>query len=214
MLDANVLNSIKTPLHPISQSFLENMHWWPYSEIAKRLTDRHIIDLGGGCGLLSVYLAYHNHIDTSEIWDTRETQLNYAQDLINTLGLQNRITIKRQFATPSELQNKTIIAIRFGDLLQFEKFYFNNRLITLRRTKEVELFADRNESLPWKKEIITRQDGFELEYLEFDYFKTIEYVIGDGERWMETFKPEVVDFINKLNLVEVSGIGGDWVELV
>lgn len=209
-LNAELLNSITTDLKPITQTYWEDMHVWPYEQIASRLKEDHIVDVGAGCGLLSIYLVHNNYVKTAEMWDGRSTQIEYAQELVKALDLQDRIKVNKEYAYPDYFRNKTILAIRYGSLLEFEKYHYTNRLITLRRTNEVDLYFNRESTLPWSKEIITRRDGFELEYLEFDYHKTLKIVLN-GERWMETIKPELLLKL-KHNSQEIEGIGRDWME--
>lgn len=208
VMNAELLNSVETDLRPISQQYWEDMHVWPYENIGRKLKTDHVIDLGAGCGLLGIYLVYHNYVKTCELWDARVRQITYAENLVKKLGLEDKIQVHKEYARFDQFKDQTIVSTRFGSLLEFEKFYYRNQLITLRRTNEVDLIFDRPSTLPWKKEIITRKDGFQLELLEFDYHEIEKLIIG--ERWMEQPREEFNRIIKDLDLKYVEGIGGDY----
>lgn len=207
------LNEIDTTLMPITQGYWEEMHEWIYAEIGKKLTDNHVVDIGCGCGLLGIYLVYNEYVDTAELYDPREPQITYAEKLVEYLDLTHRITIHREIARPERLIDKTIVSTRFGDLEEFEKFIFKNKLITVRRTAEVEPLFVRKQNLPWKVTEISNGD-FELELLEcdFDYIKEMI----NRERWVESLSDFVLDFLDKPyvldSMTEVSYIGGDKIK--
>ena len=207
------LNKIPTVLLPITQEYWENQHKWPYDQIASKIVDNHVVDLGCGCGLLGIYLVYTGKVETAELYDEREPQITYAQDLVNHLGLQDKIKVYKQFASPKDIQKSTVVSARFGSLTEFEKFCVTNKLITLRRTKEVEPYLIRPISLPWNIEVVKRHDGFELELLTIDFVDRFKTIIS-GERWMEDINPLFDDLVkimvSDLNLEEVSGIGDDY----
>ena len=209
------LNRVPTSLLPITQEYWENQHKWAYDQIASKIVDDHVVDLGCGCGLLGAYLVYTGKVKTADLYDGREPQITYAQDLVNHLGLQDKIKVYNKFASPEDIQKSTIVSTRFGSLTEFEKFFITNKLITLRRTKEVEPYLTRPMTLPWEIEIVQRNDGFELELLSIDFFKGLKNAIM-GERWMEdinpAFKNKVEKIVNDLNLEEISGIGHDYIK--
>ena len=207
------LNRVPTSLLPISQEYWESQHKWAYDQIASKIVDDHVVDLGCGCGLLGAYLVYTGKVKTAELYDGREPQITYAQDLVNHLGLQDKIKVYKKFAGPKDIQKSTVVSTKFGSLTEFEKFFIPNKLITLRRTKEVEPYLTRPMTLPWEIEIVQRNDGFELELLTIDFFKGFQNAVME-ERWMEdinpVFKPNIEKIINDLNLEEVSSIGNDY----
>jgi hypothetical protein len=207
------LNKIPTVLLPITQEYWEDQHKWAYDQIASKIVDDHVVDLGCGCGLLGIYLVYTGKVKTVELYDGREPQITYAQDLVNHLGLQDKIKVYKKFAGPRDIQESTIVCARFGSLTELEKFCLTNKLITLRRTKEVEPYLTRPISLPWNIEVVKRHDGFELELLTIDFIDGLKTAIL-GERWMEDINPLFKDMVkimaNDLNLEEVSSIGNDF----
>jgi hypothetical protein len=206
------LNQIPTTLGPIEKEYWEKQHKWAYDQIASKITDDHIIDLGCGCGLLGIYLVYINKVKTATLYDGREPQITYAQDLVTYLGLQDKIKIYKKFVKPGDIIDSTIVTSRFGSLLEFEKFSLTNRLITLRRTKEVEPYFVRPMQLPWTIEIVKRDDGFELELLTIDLYG-IGMRMLSSERWMEELNPELMQFSNcimdRLIIKETQTIGND-----
>jgi len=207
------LNEIPTVLLPITQEYWEDQHKWAYDQIASKIVDDHVVDLGCGCGLLGIYLVYTGKVKTAELYDGREPQITYAQDLVNHLGLQDKIKVHKKFASPKDIQESTIVSTRFGSLTELEKFCVTNKLITLRRTKEVEPYLTRPMSLPWNIEVVKRHDGFELELLTIDFINGLKTAIL-GERWAEDINPLFKDIakimFNDLNIKEASGIGHDF----
>jgi hypothetical protein len=186
-----------------------------YDQIALKITDDHIVDIGCGCGLLATYLIYTGKVKTADLYDPRDPQITYAQDLVIHLGLQDKIKIHRKYAVPQDVKNSTVIATRLGSLIDFEKFCITNKLITVRRTKEVEPYMIRPMTLPWNIEIIKRDDGFELELLTIDVFNQFVKVI-EGERWMETINPFIEELgkaVDHAEIEEVMAIGGDTIKL-
>jgi hypothetical protein len=184
------LNQIPTVLLPIEREYWKKQHQWPYEQIASKITDDHIVDLGCGCGLLGIYLVYSGKVKTADLYDGRDLQTTYAQDLVNHLGLQDQIKIHKQILNPGDIVFSTIVTTRFGSLTNFEKFSVTNKLITLRRTKEVEPYLIRPMTLPWEIEIVTREDGFELELLYLDIYPKFMEAVED-ERWMEELNPNL-----------------------
>lgn len=200
------LNQVETSLEPITAEYWEFRHKWIYDEIGNRLTDKHIIDLGCGCGLCGIYLVYNGYVETAELYDGRIEQIEYAKKLINLLGLNDKITVHNRYAKPTDIKHKTIIAIRFGNLENFEKFIMFNKLITIRRTKEVEPLFIRKQNLPWNISII-ENNGFQLEYLEYD-FKNILQIVSK-ERWMEELSPLAVELLRMIEPEVKASIGND-----
>jgi len=184
------LNQIPTELLPIEKEFWEKQHKWPYDQIASKITDDHIVDLGSGCGLLGIYLVYSGKVKTADLYDGRDLQTTYAQDLVNYLGLQDQVKIHKQFLKPGDIIFSTMVCTRLGSLTDFERFSITNKLITLRRTKEVEPYLIRPMTLPWDIEIVKRDDGFELELLYLDIYPKFMKAM-EGERWMEELNPSL-----------------------
>ena len=162
----NYLNTIQTTLLPIEKYDWEQLHEWVYHEIGKRIKTDNVIDIGGSCGLLGVFLVYYNYCKHVDIYDPRVTQTDYARALVDTMGLTDRINVFTQtYATSAKLRNTTLVSIRSLVLTEFETIVGNNTALTLRRTEEVEPYFIRNSTKVWKGEIIKRPDGFELEVL-------------------------------------------------
>jgi hypothetical protein len=162
----NILNTIQTTLLPIEPIEWEQQHEWPYTEIGKRITTDHVLDVGSGCGLLGIFLVYYNYCKTVTLYEVDDCRLLYARDLVNLLNLNDKITIHDAMYTGNEqLANTTISSTRFGSLNEFENLIGSNKAITLRRTAEVEPLFNRFSTRVWKGEIIQRSDGFELEVL-------------------------------------------------
>jgi len=205
----DALNKVETSLDPITQDYWESMHKWIYDEIGQRLQDKHIVDLGCGCGLCGIYLVYSGYAETAELYDGRKEQTDYAQKLINLLGLSDKITVHNKYAKPVDIRNKTVIAIRFGSLENFEKFIMFNKLITVRRTKEVEPLFIRKQNLPWNVSII-ENNGFELELMDYD-FKDILNIMSK-ERWMEDLNPMAVELLKMFEHEVQSSIGNDTIK--
>ena len=209
------LNEIPTSLVPIERDFWEKQHKWPYDQIASKIETDHIVDIGCGCGLMGAYLVYTGKVKTVEMYDDREPMITYAHDLVNYLNLQDKITIHKTRAHPLIVKNSTVISTRLGSLTQFEKFFISNRLITVRRTIEVEPCFSRPISLPWDIEIITRDDGFQLELLTIDFIEGSKKILDiiNGERWMETVNPVILELIRNYGAEELHGIWGDHLRL-
>jgi hypothetical protein len=162
----NYLNTIETTLLPIEPIEWEQQHEWPYTEIGKRITTDHVLDVGSGCGLLGIFLVYYNYCKTVTLYEVEDSRLLYARALVDLLNLNDKVTIHDVMYTGNEqLTNTTISSTRFGSLIEFEKLIGNNKAITLRRTAEVEPLFTREGSKIWHGEIIQRLDGFELEVL-------------------------------------------------
>jgi hypothetical protein len=210
------LNKIPTTLAPIEEDYWEKGHKWPYDQIAKKINTAHIVDIGSGCGLMGAYLVYTGIIASADLYEDREPQVNYARDLVNYLNLQDKITVHKTRAHPSFIKNSTVISTRLGSLTQFEKFFISNRLITLRRTAEVEPYFSRPISLPWEIEIVTRDDGFQLELMAIDFIEGGMKILDiiKGERWMETVNPVISELIRDYGAEEVQGIGCDHFRLI
>lgn len=158
------LNSIKTNLLPIDEYVWKNWHAWPYQEIGKEIRTDIVLDAGCGCGLLGTFLVYHGFCGYAILVDNREPQITFAKDLIETLGLQDRIKIVKNRLSKVPL-DMTLVSTRFGSLIEFEKIVGDGRAVTLRRTSECEPFFKRESTLNWNKKIVRRLDGFELELL-------------------------------------------------
>ncbi len=208
--DTNLLN-----LLPIEKDYWERQHKWIYDEIGKRLTDKHIVDLGSGCGLMSLYLLYNNIIDTAELWDHREEQAEYSIKLRDKLKLNDRAKIHKLTATPDLIgTNKTIVSIRLGSLSQFESFGIKNKLITVTRIKETHPYLILNKTLPWTEELIS-YNNFSLNLLQFDFEESMKKFIEIlmDERFMESINPLFLKFIHEnLNVVVKHQIGHDGVK--
>ena len=204
------LNQIETTLSPITARYWESKHKWIYDEIGKRLNDKHIVDLGCGCGLCGIYLVYSGYVETAELYDGRTEQIEYAKNLINLLGLNNKITVHHKYAKPTDIRNKTVIAIRFGSLQNFERFIMFNKLITVRRTSEVEPLFIRKQNLPWNISII-ENNGFQLEYLEYNFKNILK--IMTKERWMEELNPFAEEILKMFEYEVESAIGRDMADL-
>jgi hypothetical protein len=203
------LNKVDTSLDPISLDYWESMHKWIYDEIGKQLTDDHIVDLGCGCGLCGIYLVYKGYVKTAELHDGRQEQTDYARKLIDILNLNDKITVTTQYAHPTQFKNKTIIAIRFGSLENFEKFIMYNKLITVRRTKEVEPLFIRNQNLPWNISLIEKEN-FQLELMTYDFNEVLK--IMSKERWMEDLNPLAIELLKMFEHESTSYIGGDTIK--
>jgi len=202
------LNLIPTSLAPITEEYWNDSHKWAYDQIASKINSDHVVDVGCGCGLLGIYLVYTGKVKTADLYDPREPQITYAEDLVKHLGLQDKIKIYKEYAQPKNIQNSTVISTRFGSLPKFEQFFITNRLITLRRTKEVEPYFLRPINLPWTIEIVKRHDGFELELLVIDFSESVQTIIKN-ERWVEDINPTLKPFIDLLDIKEIPGIGQD-----
>lgn len=207
----NYLNEIPTTLEPITKEKWFNKHKWIYDEIAKKINDSHIVDVGCGCGLLGIYLVWSGIVKTADLYDAREPQITYAQDLVNHIGLQDKITIHKKYLYPNDISDSTIIATRFGSLYEFEKFIFKNKLITVRRTSEVEPLFIREQLLPWNINIVQRYDGFKLEILQYSY-DDLYATLNEG-RWVENLNPKIPQFLKDCNVsfIEKHEIGDDYI---
>lgn len=205
----DAINKVETNLAPISKDYWENMHKWIYDEIGSRLDADSIVDLGCGCGLCGIYLVYKGYVKNAELYDGRKEQTDYAKNLITLLNLEDKIKVYNQYAKPTDIKNKTVIGIRFGSLENFEKFIMYNKLITVRRTKEVEPLFIRKQNLPWEINII-ENNGFELELLQYDFDQVLK--IMEKERWMEDLNPLAIELLKQFELDTVSSIGNDTIK--
>ena len=188
----DALNSIDTKLGSISKEYWEQYHKWPADEILKVIDDDYIVDLGSGCGLFGLYALYTKQVDFVELWEGDFEKMSYARQLAYKLGIQDNVKSLMQYAEPSDIVNKTVVSIRMGSMQNFERFFIHNKLITLRRTEEVEPYFIRRTHLPWDIKVVTRDDGFKLELLQHD-FKKFTNVL-EGERWMEDLNPLLASF--------------------
>ena len=199
------IGMIETNLGPIDIEYWKKYHKWPADEILNVIDDDHVVDLGSGCGLFGLYAVYQNKIGSVELWEGDSEKMEYARSLATVLGIRKQVTFNQRFANPSDIVNKTVVSIRMGSMTNFERFFIHNRLITLRRTAEVEPYFVRRTFLPWDKQIIRRDDGFELELLQHD-FKKFEAIL-EGERWMEDLNPLLASY--RQNEKEERNIGQD-----
>lgn len=204
------LNRVETSLLPITKEYWEKMHVWPYECIASKIKDDSVVDVGSGCGLLGIYLVYRGYVKTATLFDVRKKQVDYAKKLVKLMQLEDRVEVREKYYQ-NDFVDRTIVTTRFGSLLEFEKFYYRNRLITLRRGKDCEPFFKREMTLPWEIDIVTRSDQFSMELLTFDYEKALTNVVVN-ERWMESLTDETVAFVKTLNMKMVEHIGGDFLE--
>lgn len=204
------LNSIDTELIPIEYDYWDKFHRWPADEIAKLLDGEHITDIGSGCGLLSCYLVWKGAASSADLYDPRPLQSDYAEKLASSLGLKNKITVHRTHLLRKNLQDATVVSLRLGSLQALEEFIYKNRLITCRRTSEVEPVFERSQRLPWNIKEIQYKDGFKLELMEYSYDQLVKLV--SGERWMEDISPFMQEIIHAFDIKVVNKIGGDFVE--
>lgn len=199
------IEKVETSLGPITKDYWEKFHKWPADEILKVIDEDHVVDLGSGCGLFGLYAVYTNKIGSVELWEGDAEKMDFACKLADQLGISNRVKTTMRFAQPPDIVGKTVVSLRMGSMTNFERFFIHNRLITLRRTEEVEPYFVRKTFLPWKATVVRRDDGFELELLEHN-FKWFEQVL-EGERWMEDLNPLLASYSQ--NEKEERNIGQD-----
>jgi len=206
MIFFDYLNKVETTLKPIEKDYWLNYHKWPADEILNVITEDHLVDLGSGCGLFGLYALYTNKVNSVTLVEGDKLKMDYARKLANELGIASRVTFIEEFAEPGhpDIMGQTVVSIRMGNLVNFERFFIHNRLITLRRTAEVEPYFIRRQNLPWKQSLIKRDDGFELELLEHD-FTWLEDVLTK-ERWMEDLNPVLLELTK---VKETQNIGND-----
>ena len=139
-------------------------HQWPYSVIANHVAyDETIIDVGAGCGFLSMHLLMTGKCDKVIAHDTRENMCEFMSLLSNVLGLSNRLDVKCEPFQSNRYDNLTV-STRLG----FSNLLFNNRpkTITMARTKECEpVFSYVETPVDWNEKLVTRDDGFNMRLL-------------------------------------------------
>lgn len=181
------IQRVETTLGPISQDYWEKFHQWPADEILTVINEDHVVDLGSGCGLFGIYAVYTNQIGSVELWEGDSEKMAFARGLAAELGVTGSVTFNERFAEPEDIVGKTVVSLRMGSMTNFERFFVYNRLVTLRRTSEVEPYFIRRTHLPWDISIVKRADGFELELMQHDFKKFLDVL--EGERWMEDLAP-------------------------
>ena len=204
------LNKIETNLLPIEFDYWDKFHRWPADEISNLLNESHIVDVGSGCGLLSCYLVWNGVVGSADLYDPREEQSVYAEKLAYALGISDKIKVHKYHVLRKNIQDSTVVSLRLGSLQALEDFIYKNRLITCRRTSEVEPVFERNQRLPWNIKEIQYKDGFKLELMEYSYDQLTQLV--SGERWMEDLSPFAQELIHAFDIKVVNKIGGDFVE--
>jgi hypothetical protein len=204
------LNKVETDLLPIDFEYWDKFHRWPAEEIGKVLDDKHIVDLGSGCGLLSCYLVWNGTVESATLYEPRFHQAKYSERLADLLGISDKIKVNKFQGTRKIINNSTIVSHRLGSLQVLEEFIYTNKLITCRRTSEVEPIFIRDMNLPWNIKEIEYKDGFKLELLQYSHDDLVKLV--SGERWMEDISPFILEIIHSFDLTPVNKIGGDFIE--
>lgn len=155
--------SVKT-IAPMNYYNWKTWHEWPYRTIADHVVhDETIIDVGAGCGFLSMHLLMTGKCDRVIAYDTRENMCEFMSLLSNVLGLATRLDVKCE-PFQSNRHNNLTVSTRLG----FPSILFNNKAptVTMSRTKECEpIFKYVETPVDWKEKIVTRDDGFTMRLL-------------------------------------------------
>jgi hypothetical protein len=206
------LNTVETDLLPIEFEYWDKFHRWPADQIGNLIEDDHVVDIGSGCGLLSCYLIWKGVIKSADLYDPREVQSDYAIKLAKALGISDKVNVHKVHVLRKNILNSTIVSLRLGSLKVLEEFIYTNKLITCRRTSEVEPIFVREQNLPWNIKEIEYKDGFKLELMQYDYDQLTTLI--SGERWMEDLSPFIKEIIDAFDLGSkvVNKIGGDFIE--
>lgn len=139
-------------------------HEWPNQMIANHISHAEtIVDVGAGCGFLSMHLLLNDKCDKVIAYDTRESMCEFMTLLSDSLGLSDRFTVRfesYQIGTPADLT----VSTRLG----FSHLLLNNRskTITLARTRGCEpIFKYVETPSGCNEKIVTRGDGFQMRLL-------------------------------------------------
>jgi len=155
--------SVKT-IPPMNYYNWKQWHEWPYRTIADHIVhDETIIDVGAGCGFLSMHLLMTGKCDRILAYDTRENMCEFMSLLSNVLGLATRLDVRCERFQSNQHDNLTV-STRLG----FSNLLLNNRVptITMARTNECEPILKYVETPNgWNEKVVTRDDGFNMRLL-------------------------------------------------
>jgi 16S rRNA G527 N7-methylase RsmG len=151
-------------LPPLNYYEWKQWHQWPNQVIADHIAhEQTIVDVGAGCGFLSMHLLMLDKCDRVIAYDTRELMCEFMTELSNSLGLSDRFEARfesYQIGTPADLTVSTRLG--FSNLLLANI----SKTMTLARTRECEpIFKYVETPSGFKEKIVTRDDGFTLRLL-------------------------------------------------